>query len=166
MKAVDQNLFGFTEGNCFAACVASLLELPLDEVPNFCAIASNWFAEFNLWLRERGLYALALDLSNEWRPEGLHILSGPSPRGAGGEDELHSVVANGRDVVHDPHPSRAGLTGFKDVILLVPSDPARHSADVRRAERRRLIAEHGPKCPCGHCLITRGEERIERAEVA
>lgn len=38
-------------------------------------------------------------------------------------------------------------------------------ADSRRAERRRLIAEHGPKCPCGGCLRARGEERIERAEV-
>ena len=33
-------------------------------------------------------------------PVGYHILSGKSPRG----EFLHSVVANGEDIVHDPHP--------------------------------------------------------------
>lgn len=38
-------------------------------------------------------------------------------------------------------------------------------ADARRRSRQRLLAAHG-NCYCGHCLIARGEERIERAEVA
>lgn len=38
-------------------------------------------------------------------------------------------------------------------------------ADARRRGRQRLLAAHG-NCYCGDCLIARGEERIERAEVA
>ena len=32
MKPVDQTSFGFPGGNCFSACVASILELPIDDV--------------------------------------------------------------------------------------------------------------------------------------
>lgn len=50
MKAIDQTTFG-KEGNCFAASLASVLELPLDSVPNFCvAYPSDWFAKTNEWL--------------------------------------------------------------------------------------------------------------------
>ncbi len=37
MKPVNQTLFGDGNGNCFTACVASILELPIEAVPNFCA---------------------------------------------------------------------------------------------------------------------------------
>lgn len=37
-----------------------------------------------------------------------HEISGPSPRGNG---VYHAVVGRNGEVVHDPHPSRAGLAG-------------------------------------------------------
>lgn len=121
MIAVDQTAFGLPGGNCFAACVASLLEMPIDDVPNFCNLPGDWEAEFNRWLRPFGLYALTVQM-NDWRPPGLHIMAGKSPRGASVK-EMHSVVAQGDAIVHDPHPSRAGLSTRTETTLLVPINP-------------------------------------------
>lgn len=33
MKPVDQTTFGAPHGNCLMACVASILEVPLDSLP-------------------------------------------------------------------------------------------------------------------------------------
>ena len=41
-------------GNCFQACVASLLDLPLDDVPHFCD-CNSWPMNFHRWLEDRGL---------------------------------------------------------------------------------------------------------------
>lgn len=118
MIPVDQTTFGVSRGNCFSACVASLLELPIADVPFFMG-DEQWWSSFNDWLRPRGFYALCVMLPAEAHPPGLNILSGKSPRGP------HAVVAHGIDVIHDPHPSRAGLLTREDVIVLVPLDPAR-----------------------------------------
>ena len=87
MRPVDQTTFGVPGGNCFSACVASLLSLPIDEVPYFMG-ADDWFAYFEDWLGSRGHYPLCFHVA-QYTPPGLHILSGRSPRGP------HSVVARG-----------------------------------------------------------------------
>lgn len=121
MKPVDQTTFGVPGGNCFSACVASLLEFPVEAVPYFMG-AEDWVAEFSRWLLPRGMYVFRFRIEgaeDTWRPPGFYILSGQSPRGS------HSVVALGPDVVHDPHPSRAGLLTQEDLMVLVPIDIAR-----------------------------------------
>lgn len=120
MKPVDQTTFGVPGGNCFSACVASLLHLSIDEVPYFMG-AEDWFAYFEEWLQTRNHYPLCFHL-HRYTPRGLHILSGLSPRGP------HSVVARGTEIVHDPHPSRAGLLERGDAIVLIPLDPG-HAAE-------------------------------------
>lgn len=119
MRPVDQTKFG-AEGNCTAACIASILELALDDIPDFgddplCEKLSEW-------LRPMGLYAACVALDPKfprWVPEGYHMLGGESPGGP------HHVVARGKDIVHDPNPNRAGLVTREDVILFIPIDPAR-----------------------------------------
>ena len=119
MKEIDQTTFGFPGGNCFSACVASLLELNIEDVPYFMG-EENWFEEFKKWLRPRGYWAICVPLNNNnWEPEGLCILSGKSPRG----DFDHSVVANRLEMIHDPHPSRDGIESKVDVIALIPIEP-------------------------------------------
>jgi hypothetical protein len=128
VKAIDQTTFGFPGGNCFSACVASLLEIPLDDVPYFMgddvAGDDKWWEKFGAWLLPRGYYPLCFELKDDWRPVGLHILSGKSPRELANPKALHSVVAERERVVHDPHPSRHGLLDQRDVVLLIPIDPA------------------------------------------
>lgn len=122
MIPADQTTFGFPGGNCFSACVASLLHLPLDDVPYFMD-GDGWYERFQSWLAPHGCYALAFNLDAGWTPAGLHILSGKSPRDLNG-GALHSVVARGKEIAHDPHPSRAGLLSRDDVVILIPLDPA------------------------------------------
>jgi len=114
---VDQTRFGSPGGNCLAACVASLLELPLADVPQLGP--TTWLDDLGAWLLKRGLYPICFKIDAPWRPTGLYILAGKSPRG----DFLHAVVARGDEVVHDPHPSRAGVLSHVDVTLFVPIDP-------------------------------------------
>lgn len=129
MKPVTQTLTG-EQGNCFAACVASILEMPLDEVPNFCAVEHDWFGAFQRWLHERGLCALDINIEGQVgilspMPPMWMILSGPGPRGL-----LHAVVwrGNGSDgwkIVHDPYPNGRGIGHIQAITLLMPLDVAR-----------------------------------------
>lgn len=122
MRPVNQ----YTKDDCFAACVASILEVPTTHVPNFCGEAltegRNWLEEADRWLRENyGLTILG------FRPRGVsavysipavyHIMSGQSPRGL-----LHSVVAFQGRMVHDPHLSRAGIEEATEYDFLFPVD--------------------------------------------
>lgn len=119
MKPVDQTTFGFPGGNCFSACVATLLGLSIDDVPYFME-PDDWFQGFLDWLAPRGWWAVTFKLvRGGWSPPdgALVILGGESPRGP------HACVGRGRRVVHDPHPSRDGLIAVEDVTLLIPMNP-------------------------------------------
>lgn len=121
MKPVDQTQFGVPNGNCFSACVASILELPLDEVPFFMGSEGDWFDDLNDWLRDRGLYAIRFAFSDKYTfyPAGYYIVGGVSPRNP---DALHAVVALGDKVVHDPNPARQGVKKWVDWIVIMPLD--------------------------------------------
>ena len=95
-------------GNCFAACIASILELPIEQVPNFCN-HDDWRLRTNEWLSLRGLAYLDVNLVGDARDElvrfwGYHVISGDGPRGV-----RHAVVGLRGEIVWDPHPTRAGL---------------------------------------------------------
>jgi hypothetical protein len=119
---VDQTVCVAPLGNCLPACVASLLEVPLEQVPHFGA--NDWVEHLTKWLATRGYYPIVCTLPTDWRPAGLYILAGKSPRG----DFLHAVIARGDEIIHDPHPSRAGVLSRADATILVPLDPMRGAA--------------------------------------
>lgn len=95
------------KGNCFAACVASILELPLEKVPHFVE-HENWLDCLQSFLKEWGLfYAFVSEEDKVYcGPWGYHVINGVSDRGI-----RHSVVGHAGEPVWDPHPSRSGLTG-------------------------------------------------------
>lgn len=125
MIPVDQTQFG-EQGNCFAACVASILEIKLDEVPNFCAKPDGWWLRFLRWMSDRGWGVIVLDLVDSEGASAAAFLnriqgyawigSGPADRGL-----LHAVVYCGREMVHDPHPSRAGLQKLEEALFITPA---------------------------------------------
>ena len=127
MQAIDQTTFSEGLGNCFSACVASILEVSLEDVPFFGA-DELWWARFSEWLEARNLYAVCLKHRAGRAPVGYHILSGKSPRG----EFLHSVVAKGEDIVHDPHPSRANIQDRVDCIIIVPMDFGDHKRELEK----------------------------------
>lgn len=123
MIPVDQTDFGFERGNCFSACVASILEMPLDDVPFFMT-GDDWWHKFTVWCTQHGVepiyvlgYPPPVYLN---RPELFrhYILSGHSPRLPGDPTKLHSTVAFDTEIVHDPHPDRTGLLSRDDCIFL------------------------------------------------
>jgi hypothetical protein len=108
VKPVFQTIQG-DNGNCLQACVASIFELPLEEVPHFLEADEGWFERFAAWLRERDLVYINYKLT----PEGMetnanamkelgadhyHIIGGKSGT------SNHVCVAQFGRIVHDPHP--------------------------------------------------------------
>jgi hypothetical protein len=148
VKAVHQDKFRDPDGpdqadrgNCFQAAIASMLELDLDDVPNFVQDdedgKGNWWTRTQEWLGARGLWLADLP-SHNWKyvapPDALTFVTGPSPRDPTGKMK-HIVLWRGRGVdgslVHDPHPDGTGLSGDDDSwghYVLVPLDPAKDNS--------------------------------------
>jgi len=102
-------------GDCFRCVVASIFELPAEEVPHFGQY--DWGEDgergrtaLREWLVPRGFYYLDVEWTAEqivnWEPvfQFHHLMSGLSARGT-----RHACVGYGGKVVHDPHPSRSGI---------------------------------------------------------
>lgn len=119
MKPVFQTVFSNPEnttyGNCFAACVASILELDLADVPELSAgdhtdTNARWLRTLNDWLRTKDMAYLEIgslppDDYAYLNISTYHIVVGPSPRGS----YNHAVVGLNGKIVHDPHPDGSGL---------------------------------------------------------
>ncbi len=110
MKPVAQTIVGKPNGNCFGACVASILELPVEEVWEAGALDGDEFwLGWKSWLESRG-WSFVHILAGAWflPPRGHAIANGDSDRGL-----PHSVVMLDGKMVHDPHPSGTGLVDGK-----------------------------------------------------
>lgn len=122
MIPVDQTQFAGegVGGNCVQASVASILNLPLTDVPHFLEIAPEpvqWEFAMQDWLEERGIGYIRRE--GEYIFDGYYLASGPSPRGVS-----HMVVYRDGNLAHDPHPSRAGILSVARTFVLAPLDPA------------------------------------------
>lgn len=102
-----QTEFGDT-GNCLAACVATLLEIPLSTVPNFMR-QPNWYNAFSRWLWERGYAIVSV---NSFHREPV-IAIGQSPRG-----RAHAVIYQYGRLIFDPHPDNTGIRAVDNAYLL------------------------------------------------
>lgn len=127
MKPVDQSILyhegSKIRGDCYRACIASILELPLEEVPHFMQIDVDtkeyYLGHVQNWLLEKGMFMMSLpEEINEYykwiideKYPGYVIASGVSPRQPEGKTLHHAVVMKSGKIVHDPHPSREGLVG-------------------------------------------------------
>lgn len=131
MIAIDQTVLRSPDdssgppGNCFAACIASILECSIDDVPQPTEDerdAEGWvrpggyWERLGAWLLRAGFYLVDFGPHRPWTTLDLDttsehtywIANGDGPRGC-----KHSVVVRvgdgGMRMEHDPHPSRAGL---------------------------------------------------------
>ena len=107
MKPYKQAL----SNNCFATCIACILERDPSLFPNFCFASQNWREFTNQWLAKYDLFYLDITLPGDLRDElvkfwGWHVISGEGPRG-----KRHSVVGYKGEIAHDPHPDGGGLLG-------------------------------------------------------
>lgn len=127
MKPVDQTIFGAPNGNCYAACVASVLEIELRKVPNFCRDhgSEKWFLEFARWLHRRGYAPVPIVPTDEriWRPNLFGIAGGTCRTSQESRRGLaHACVYYGGELAHDPNPERSGLLEVEELTFLVPGE--------------------------------------------
>jgi hypothetical protein len=128
MIAHTQTIFGngdagATPGNCTQAALASLLDLPLDQVPHI-VLFHDWYKATKLWLDGRGkklrIYTDTENTRAYWEHIGVecssldHAPSGQMMLACGASHNgpwAHIVVWKGGALVHDTHPNRKGLKG-------------------------------------------------------
>lgn len=127
MKIQRQTIFG-QGGNCFATCIAMLLDMSINDVPNFVAGGEFWWEDFQKWLGERNLLAIEIDCEVQHMrdlPVGqLVILTGEANRGL-----LHCIIASYRGVdekgymtwnfEHDPHPDDTFIKKIEYICFIV-----------------------------------------------
>lgn len=107
-------------GDCHRAALASVLDLPMEDVPHICdgmPLPDEFVLREREFLRSQGLAPISVPYGGEDVEEvlrcvgalnpGLYFLiGGKSPRGFD-----HTVVGfNGR-IAHDPHPDGGGVVG-------------------------------------------------------
>lgn len=116
-------------GNCLSACVASLLNRPLDEVPHFgeeglalgdtladgVGHGTAWWAMLLGYMAANGLAPVELDDVDQAEPGEYLLVAGPSPRGI-----MHQVIYRDGALWHDPHPAKDGLAEVREVLAWRP----------------------------------------------
>ena len=136
MKPIMQTKFGTdwndpsTAGDCMSACIASVLELSLEDVPNFMeAGEEGWWDAMQVWLGLRGFAYVEINatgLPSLSRPEigipddQVYFVVGISPR-----ETPHVVLYKGNKLAHDPNPAGTGLVRGSVLGFLVPLCPAK-----------------------------------------
>lgn len=111
-------------GNCLQATIAGVLGWPLAKVPHFALLGEDhWWDCAQAWLESHGYWIGYQPTS--YADEGGELLprcwlSGPSPRGFS-----HAVVGDSAtlQMLHDPHPSRAGLAEHVYTIYFFRKPP-------------------------------------------
>jgi len=110
-------------GNCWQAAVASVLEIPLEEVPDIQIYGDDmvWFDEFREWLKQYGLGAIGLSTGGNITIQGYHLIECKSTTLNNGE--LHVVVGLNEKVVHDPNPNATVVGEVVDYIVFTALNP-------------------------------------------
>lgn len=111
-------------GNCFRACLASLLEVTIHDIPAFETHPAfmdpnddgDWQKPLNDYLAEKGLFINMIKLSERVVPAGYCILTATSPIGKWG----HCVIVKDGKQVFDPAGRDIVLTELWDYVVLLP----------------------------------------------
>lgn len=157
MKPVPQTILAPPTGNCHAACIASILELPIDRVPSMYEGADDpllydrdkaWRRQRS-WLKAMGLGLFHIERKDDspedwpgWTPSGFWIASHEVVLGRAG----HSTVWKGGRCVWDPWPD-ADPEVERGTLVVVEwfeaLDPALLACNLpgrwKRAERPRVV---------------------------
>ena len=143
------------QGNCFNACIASVLELPLRKV---CQVLpkseGSWIDQWRVWLADQGL-ALASMRSPLDPPYGYSIVTVytertyPEGHPKAGVSIAHSCVAFDGVIVHDPYPLPSEKREIKYYNELRPLTDAEKKLHQSRLDHGRCL--HGYRALCGSC---------------
>lgn len=146
MKPVDQSIIHHRNGDCWSACMASIMELPLEAVPKFVWHFDDCDKAMELWLSRYGYSYLRLrrrietkDESYFWNATGFDvwnsdhtycIISGRSPNIEGVFHAVVGQIDHGGviKIAHDPSPHKRGILGAPYYLsFLIAKNPAQLS---------------------------------------
>lgn len=109
-------------GNCFTACIASLFDMPTDQVPHFSSYGENWFQVFYDFLKTTDFEINGtwyIPNNPQWKDfkgiDGYVIVGGKSPRGI---KNGHAVIYKDGEPFFDPHPDNTFIVEEEDVYLI------------------------------------------------
>lgn len=125
MIKIDQTVVCRKKGNCMQAQVASLLELPLSDVPNWIEMPENeWFMNYQNFFKTQGYEFLycknprgSIDdvLNDLYETNSIDGFIGASVNSSMFKGMTHAVIINlDGVVVHDPNPNKYWL--HKNVV--------------------------------------------------
>lgn len=142
MIPIHQTRFGVGNGNCLLACVASILERPIESIPDFNEAGTGWFGEMYEWCLNEGIGLVLLnpcDLQSSlfFNLHAILIFDVPSVVPGIYERENHAVVAkcvrlaSPQDEANDlwrwectehfdPNPKGVKVGELQHMIVLVP----------------------------------------------
>lgn len=107
-------------GNCFQAALAGVLGVRLHQVPHFMLLGqTHWMSCAWAWLEFE--YSLKMSINkDEYVEDGYTSLQRCIARGFSPRGIFHACVADTDtgQILHDPHPSRAGLVGVDSYLYL------------------------------------------------
>lgn len=124
MKKVYQTVTKRGHGNCLAACVASILELPLTVVPNFITYSNAmWMREFMQFLRGWDCEFVGCKYGTDVLTytkgvDGYYIVNGRSTFHRENPPVYHSVVFKDGGLVHDPNKKSTGLHTIQSCYMV------------------------------------------------
>lgn len=114
MRPTAQTRHGNPGGNCLQAAIATLLEVPLDDIPDFANgpetdDSIGWFLELADWLKTLGLRALPTDIETilalrNWTGIMIGYTEGGSPHATVWADGSHYWDPG--SLSHDTDPLR------------------------------------------------------------
>lgn len=126
MTPVKQTIFGSKKGNCLTACFASMLNIPVDHVPNWGVDIA--YSAINMFLSNYGFYHVSVSVYNLEKQlsqyQGYFLLFGES------FSEIcdHAVIYKDCNLFFDPMPNGKGLKGlirnksYYEAMFFVPKE--------------------------------------------
>lgn len=140
MIPLMQTDLSFNTGNCGEACIASILEISLSDVPQLHDSdnpqdGNIYCKNLRSFLDQFGLSFIDLAMSEGHDPKDFFkdcwvIATGLSPR-ATEKWHNHAVVWRNGKIIHDPHPSGDGLVDIDTYGVFIEKNPVNHKQQGR-----------------------------------
>lgn len=153
MKPIFQSIVEKGKGDCQRACIASLFDLQLEQVPHFKLFGSEgkWFKPYRHFLLGIGydFYGTSMGPRHSKKEDrnyksinGFFLASVPSRTF---EESGHSVIIDEEGfVVHDPNPNKRWLG-----VNVIETGELQH-VDIIEQEREPQSCEEDPDKPTCH----------------
>ena len=113
-----------TQDSCTAACIASIFEIPIKDVP-ILPDDDTWIDALNVWLDQFGLYSFAITFAIKEHRDVLrgYSLGGIKSKNSAGKN--HCVVCHNGKIVWDPlHGGRDGAEYPDTWEIFIVKNPA------------------------------------------